>query len=176
MHLKVSDPKSAEQFTNESRKGYWIVLYYANWCPHCQVMKPEWQKFAEKYAVDKSINVAEVESENLSSVGEEHRQNVEGFPTIVCLNKGKPVSKYQGPRTSNDIDNFARDNYTSINGVTNAATNLNTILRSSKTSKGKGKSKSKSKGTGKGKKTKINKKKSVKLSQKTKKSKKQSSK
>ena len=117
-----------------------------------------------------------MESENLSSVGEEHRQNVEGFPTIVCLNKGKPVSKYQGPRTSNDIDSFARDNYTSINGVTNAATNLNTILRSAKTSKGKGKSKSKSKGPGKGKKTKMIKKKVVKSSQKTNQGKKASSK
>jgi thioredoxin-like negative regulator of GroEL len=146
MHLKVFDPKSADQFTNESRKGYWIVLYYANWCPHCQVMKPEWEKFAEKYNTDKSINVAEVESEHLNSVGEEHRQNVEGFPTIVCLNKGQSVSKYSGPRTSTDIDAFAKENYSNITGVTNVSTNLNTILRSVKKSKGKGKENRKNKG------------------------------
>ena len=129
MFIKVSDPKSAEQFTNETRKGYWIVLYYAEWCPHCQIMKPEWEKFAEKYANDSNINVAELESEQINSVGPEHRENVEGFPTIVCMNKGKPISKFDGPRDSDNIDSFAKQYYSSIKGVTKASTNINSLLR-----------------------------------------------
>ncbi len=139
MFIKVSDPTSAEQFTNETRKGYWIVLYYAEWCPHCQIMKPEWQKFAEKYANDSSINVAELESEQMNSVGSEHRENVEGFPTIVCMNKGKPISKFDGPRNSDNIDSFAKQYYSSIKGVKKASTNINSLLRkaSKKTKKAK---------------------------------------
>ena len=168
MFIKVSDPKSAEQFTNETRNGYWVVLYYANWCPHCQIMKPEWETFAEKYSNNQSINVAELESEHIDSVGSEHRQNVEGFPTIVCMNKGKPISKFDGPRTSNDIDSFAKENYSSIKGVTKVSSNINSLLR--KVMKKTKKTKKTSKKTGK----KTSKKMSKKTSKKVKKMKKSS--
>lgn len=154
MFIKVSDLKSAEEFKNQTSNGYWVVLYYADWCPHCISMKPEWKMFADKYSSDNKINVAELESQFLDMVGPQHKANVEGFPTIISLNKGSKVANFMGPRTSKDIDMFANTNYTGVKGITNKSSNLNKILRNNlkkqtkktkKTRKTKSKTKSKSK-------------------------------
>jgi thiol-disulfide isomerase/thioredoxin len=111
MYIKVDNQQSVEDFKNQTKKGYWIILYYASWCPHCQTMKPEWEKFATKYSSEKvgsnNVNVADVESEFLENVGSEHKQNVAGFPTIVSCKNGRKISDFNGPRTSNEIDKFA---------------------------------------------------------------------
>ncbi len=153
MFIKVSDPKSAEEFKTQTNNGYWVVLYYADWCPHCISMKPEWEMFADKYSSDNKINVAELESQFLDMVGPQHKENVQGFPTIVSLNKGTKVANFMGPRTSKDIDIFANSHYTGVKGITNKSSNLNKILRNNlkkqiktkKARKTKTKSKSKSK-------------------------------
>jgi hypothetical protein len=92
-------------------------------------MKPEWKMFADKYSSDNKINVAELESQFLDMVGPEHKSNVEGFPTIISLNKGSKVANFMGPRTNKDIDMFANTNYTGVKGITNKSSNLNKILR-----------------------------------------------
>jgi thioredoxin-like negative regulator of GroEL len=107
MYIKVDNQQSVENFKSNTKKGYWIILYYASWCPHCQTMKPEWEKFANKYSSEKDINVADVESEFLDHVGSEHKQNVAGFPTIVSCKNGRKISDFNGPRTSDEIDKFA---------------------------------------------------------------------
>ena len=165
MFIKVSDPKSAEEFKTQTNNGYWVILYYADWCPHCTSMKPEWKMFADKYSSDNKINVAELESQFLDMVGPQHKSNVEGFPTIISLNKGSKVANFMGPRTSKDIDMFANSHYTGSKGITNSSSNLNKILRNNlkkqtktkrskrvkKTPKSKTKSKSRTrKGKGKG--------------------------
>jgi thiol-disulfide isomerase/thioredoxin len=119
MFIKVSDLKSAEEFKNQTNNGYWVILYYADWCPHCVSMKPEWKMFADKYSSDNKINVAELESQFLDMVGPEHKSNVEGFPTIISLNKGSKVANFMGPRTNKDIDMFANSHYTGVKGITN---------------------------------------------------------
>ena len=147
MFIKVSDLQSANNFKSETQKGYWIILYYANWCPHCQSMKPDWEKFVDKYKSPSSnINVAEVESEYLGMTGEQHKKNVEGFPTIISCNRGNKTANFAGPRTTQDIDKFANDTF---KGVVKSSSNLNKLLRNNKKAK-----KSKTKKTKKTKKSK----------------------
>ena len=132
MFIKVSDLQSANTFKSETQKGYWIILYYANWCPHCQSMKPDWQRFSDKYKSPSSnINVAEVESEYLGMTGEQHKKNVEGFPTIISCNRGNKTANFAGPRTTEDIDKFANDNFKGVKG----SSNLNKLLRNNKKAK-----------------------------------------
>ena len=133
MFIKVSDLQSANKFKSETKKGYLIILYYANWCPHCQSMKPDWQRFSDKYKSPSSnINVAEVESEYLGMTGEQHKKNVEGFPTIISCNRGNKTANFAGPRTTEDIDKFANDNF---KGVVKSSSNLNKLLRNNKKAK-----------------------------------------
>ncbi len=125
MYINVINPESVEQFKTQTQKGYWVILYYADWCPHCNSMKPEWLKFATKYRNNPSINVADVESNFLSHIGEQHKQNVQGFPTIVSCMKGRKINDFTGERTSSAIDSFANSTYKQ----NKPSTNINKLLR-----------------------------------------------
>lgn len=55
----------------ECIKGPTIVLAWAQWCPHCIMMKEEWQTL--KNATHKKINIIEIESTNLNKIQEADR-------------------------------------------------------------------------------------------------------
>ncbi|XP_071665885.1 thioredoxin-related transmembrane protein 1-like isoform X2 [Patagioenas fasciata] len=44
----------------ELLQGEWMVEFYAPWCPACQSLQPEWEKFAE-WGEDLEVNVAKVD-------------------------------------------------------------------------------------------------------------------
>lgn len=77
-----------------------FVLFYANWCGHCQDLKPEYAKFAnvaqyiKVYAVDADENKKILESINNSN----SKFKVESFPTILLYSNGMPVEEYTGER------------------------------------------------------------------------------
>jgi thiol-disulfide isomerase/thioredoxin len=125
MYINVIDSASAEKFKNNTKKGYWVILYYADWCPHCTSMKPEWNKFANKYQNNPHINVADVESNFVGNIGEEHKQNIQGFPSIVSCMKGRKVSDFTGERTSDGFDTFANSTFKQ----NKPSTNINKLLR-----------------------------------------------
>lgn len=160
MYIRVVDQKSASDFNTQLKKGYWVVLYYANWCPHCQTMKPEWNKLSEKFKNSKQINIADVESEFMDKIDHEHKQNVQGFPTIVSCSQGKKIADFSGSRTYEEMNKFANDNNTVSSNKSN---NINNLLRKTlkkmKTNKSKGKKlMKKTKGSKKTKRTKGSKK------------------
>ena len=79
-----------------------IVLYHADWCPHCVRMRPEWQKMAE--ALRGKVVVKEVESKN-PEIG---KHNIKGFPTIrLYPTGGDDYIEYKGERTADKLENFA---------------------------------------------------------------------
>ncbi len=147
MIIKVSSPKTASDFNTHTKKGYWVVLYYANWCPHCQMMKPEWNKFTEQMKSNQDINVAEIESEYLDKVDPSHKSNIAGFPSIISCNNGKKITDFSGPRTSQEITSFANNNVVKndtnrINNELRKAINkLNKVKKSKKSKSKKSKSK-----------------------------------
>ncbi len=124
MIIKVSSPKTVNDFNTHTKKGYWIVLYYADWCPHCQMMKPEWNKFTEQMKSNNAINVAEIESQYLDKVDPSHKTNIMGFPSIISCNNGKKITDFSGPRTSQEITSFANSNV-----VKNDTNRINNELR-----------------------------------------------
>lgn len=76
-----------------------FILFYADWCGHCQNFKPEYIKFAEKAQF---MNVAALNvdnSEAIVSATKETKFPVQGFPTLLLYKNGKPIEEYDGPRT-----------------------------------------------------------------------------
>jgi thioredoxin-like negative regulator of GroEL len=124
MIIKVSSPQTVSNFNTHTKKGYWIVLYYADWCPHCQMMKPEWNKFVDQMKSNRDINVAEIESQYLDKVDPSHKTNIQGFPSIISCNNGKKITDFSGPRTSQEITSFANNNV-----VKNNTNKINNVLR-----------------------------------------------
>lgn len=104
---------------NLKKGGKVIILYFANWCGHCNHLKPDYQKLADGA---KGFTVAAVDADNndglielIQSKGNKAEYQVQGFPTIVSYHDGNYFSTY-GPsegqggqkfRTFEDLAEYA---------------------------------------------------------------------
>ncbi|KAK6492318.1 protein disulfide-isomerase TMX3-like [Huso huso] len=90
----------------DSRMGdTWIVDFYAPWCGHCKKLEPVWHEVgAEMRSSGSPVRVGKIDATAYSSVASE--LGVRGYPTIKLL-KGDLAYNYRGPRTKDDIIEFA---------------------------------------------------------------------
>ncbi|XP_019406509.1 PREDICTED: thioredoxin-related transmembrane protein 1 isoform X1 [Crocodylus porosus] len=86
-------------------QGEWMIEFYAPWCPACQSLQPEWEKFAE-WGEDLEVNIAKVDV--TEEPGLSGRFIITALPTIYHCKDGE-FRRYQGPRTKNDFINFISD-------------------------------------------------------------------
>ncbi|XP_032547990.1 thioredoxin-related transmembrane protein 1 [Chiroxiphia lanceolata] len=86
-------------------EGEWMVEFYAPWCPACQNLQPEWEKFAE-WGEDLGVNVAKVDV--TEQPGLSGRFIITALPTIYHCKDGE-FRRYQGARTKTDFINFIND-------------------------------------------------------------------
>jgi len=112
MYLKVETPTDANKLSELLKDGDWLVLYYAEWCGHCNAMKPEWEKVVEKLKDSGKINIADIKNELIDVLS--HKPKIEGFPTIKMYNKGQEVAKFEDERSAGKIQQFAISNANSI--------------------------------------------------------------
>jgi len=91
----------------KSSKPVTIGLIYAEWCGHCQTLKPEWKKLKQVLSPSKKFNIFELEDSDankktkLKSVSKKidgGSIQVNGFPTLFKICNGK-VEYYNGERT-----------------------------------------------------------------------------
>jgi len=85
-----------------------IILIYADWCGHCQALRPIWNDFILTLNKDK-YNIIEINSEdqedNINKIKKEYNVDnipVEGYPTIGHINQNLFYS-YNGGRTIDDL-------------------------------------------------------------------------
>ena len=72
-----------------------LTLYWADWCPHCHEMMPEWNKLGSSH---KGIKIEAIESKKT-------KFKVDGYPTIIFRN-GNTIEKYEAPRTKSAMLKF----------------------------------------------------------------------
>ena len=62
--LKKTTKKVVNKKKNnkKEKKELYVVLFYAEWCPHCQHMKPEWEKMKHNYENSDLVKIIDVES------------------------------------------------------------------------------------------------------------------
>lgn len=129
MHLKVLSPEDANKLSSRLNNGNWLVLYYANWCGHCQHMKPEWEKTVNNLKNNKNLNIAEVESESMQHMNP--KVEIMGFPSLKMYNNGKQQAEFEGQRTADVIEEFA------LKHCSQSKTNKISKKKSKKTKKNK---------------------------------------
>ena len=82
---------------NDKRCAF--VLFFADWCGHCQNFKPEYEKFAD---IAQFMHVYAINSENESNLMsrlEKTKLSIEGFPSLWIFKDGEPIEEYKGART-----------------------------------------------------------------------------
>lgn len=89
-----------------------IRLFYADWCGHCKMFMPDWNKFTE-YA-NKNFSDLVVEKINGDSNKESvkkliQEEGVDGFPTVIFYNNNKKI-RYEGERNMQSLVEFIKNN------------------------------------------------------------------
>jgi thiol-disulfide isomerase/thioredoxin len=105
------------------KKGNVLVLYYANWCPHCVTFKPMWHDFINKVkggACKKNITIVSVEHEDLQKPENSALEGeAQGFPTLKFYSKpnlgGSQI--YEEERTIDGLINFVNKHGSSSVGT-----------------------------------------------------------
>lgn len=80
-----------------------IMLFYADWCGHCQNFKPIWNSLMKKVNIEFEEYNADVHTEEIKKYG------IEGFPTII-LQSGDDLHKFEEDRTVENLKTFINKN------------------------------------------------------------------
>ena len=108
MYKQVLSKDDAINLSGLLKNGNWMILYYAEWCGHCQTMKPEWQKVVSNMQKSGKINLADVKSDFIEDLP--YKPQVDGYPTIKMYNSGKEIAKFEDDRNAEKIEQFALNN------------------------------------------------------------------
>ncbi|XP_073720072.1 protein disulfide-isomerase TMX3 isoform X1 [Misgurnus anguillicaudatus] len=94
-----------DTFKDKRMDNIWLVDFYAPWCGYCKKLEPVWQEVgAELTRSGSPVRVGKMDATAYSGVASEF--GVRGYPTIKLL-KGELAYNYKGPRTKDDIIEFA---------------------------------------------------------------------
>ena len=103
-----------------SSKPITIGLVYAEWCGHCQSLKPIWKQLKHSLSSKKKFNIFELEDSDknkdtkLKSVSKKINGGslqVNGFPTLFKISNGK-VEYYNGERSLDALLKWANRTFT----------------------------------------------------------------
>jgi thiol-disulfide isomerase/thioredoxin len=83
-----------------------MMFFSMEQCPHCVAFKPEWQEFAK----EAKKNMPKVcVSEHSSDDKLTKTYNVQGYPTVIFVDKSGKHEEYSGPRTSSGLKAFLKE-------------------------------------------------------------------
>lgn len=94
--------KQTKNLVGGNKEEITFTLYYVEWCPHCKVVKPEWEKLENDPELE-HIKITKINCEENEDIVQE--KNIEGFPTILLNNNGKEEA-YNGNREYADFKNY----------------------------------------------------------------------
>jgi len=100
LELKNKDFDKDLNLTNSQAKSKTLILFYADWCGHCNHLKPTYQQLINMSG-KLGVTVAAVNSDNsdglldrINKMDQNAEYEVKGFPTIVSYHNGKYFSSY----------------------------------------------------------------------------------
>jgi len=82
-----------------------LIMFYAPWCGHCKVIKPEYALAAMNLARS-NIPAALASCNCDESPKMVERYQLSGYPTVMYFRNGRPQGEYNQGRKAMDIINF----------------------------------------------------------------------
>ncbi|KAB0790649.1 hypothetical protein PPYR_14902 [Photinus pyralis] len=93
-----------ENFEKHVSSGKHFVKFYAPWCGHCQKLAPVWERLAESLEFEPEVSVAKIDCTQFRSIC--NNFDIKGYPTLLWLEDGKRIDKYQGQRTHEELKTY----------------------------------------------------------------------
>lgn len=104
--LDVIDNPSCNEFNALIMQKPTIVQFFSPGCGYCDQLKPEWHSLQEmlKEQYEGDMLLARVREDMMGSV--KCDKDIEGFPTIFVLKKGKKKKEFRGDRNAGELLKF----------------------------------------------------------------------
>ena len=86
-----------------------FTMYYADWCPHCQTVKPifsDWSKSGSMTINGKPVNLTMMESSNIT----DKSIPVKGYPTFLLKKADGSYKEFSGERTPSGWESWLKSN------------------------------------------------------------------
>lgn len=78
-----------------------FTMYYADWCPHCQTVKPEFTEFSNRGTIEVGGKKCQIMLVDAAKNPEAAKgKPVKGFPTFLLETTDGKVLEYQGARNT----------------------------------------------------------------------------
>jgi thiol-disulfide isomerase/thioredoxin len=97
----VGNSHYLEGFNNKT-----FVFFRMDGCPHCENMRGEWSKFVNNHKGD--VATKEVEASQDPAMCKKY--GVKGFPSLLLINNGKVIKKFEGERKASAFESFVASN------------------------------------------------------------------
>jgi thiol-disulfide isomerase/thioredoxin len=109
-HSQKQEKKNTKKIQHSKPTPVLLVLVFANWCGHCEMLKPEWSKMKEELLMHpgfKHGKILEIEDSDpekdakLKELGD--NITINGYPTIFKKPYNGPVEYYGGERNKDEM-------------------------------------------------------------------------
>ena len=102
--LGISFGQGLQGFQNQSGPApamNTFTMYYADWCPHCQSVKPEFTEFSNRGTIEVAGKKCQIMLVDAAKNPEAAKgKPVKGFPTFLLETTEGKVLEYQGERNT----------------------------------------------------------------------------
>ena len=104
--LDVIDKTSCNKFNALIMQQPTVVQFFSPGCGYCDQLKPEWDSLQEmlKEQYQGDMLLARVHADMIKNV--KCDKDIEGFPTIFVLKKGKKKKEFGGDRNAQELLKF----------------------------------------------------------------------
>jgi thioredoxin 1 len=83
-----------------------ILLFSAEWCPHCKKMQPDWEKYTEMYYnKDYEVSFRKVIGDDEPDLVEKY--NIDSYPSIILIRDGL-IYEYDSNFSKESMDLFIK--------------------------------------------------------------------
>jgi thiol-disulfide isomerase/thioredoxin len=90
--------------THLKDKSFSIILFYADWCPHCKAFRDTYEQFAKQALFINALAInCETNKKWTLCIKERHEDFIKTYPTIFFYYKSKPIKLFTGTRTVENL-------------------------------------------------------------------------
>jgi thiol-disulfide isomerase/thioredoxin len=86
-----------------------FTMYYADWCPHCQNVKPLFKEFMGSGTVEVNGIPVKVAMKEEKEIDKSADPDVKGYPSFLYTDAAGRVVEFQGPRTADGFMKFLKE-------------------------------------------------------------------
>lgn len=94
-----------DTFEQHVASGKHFVKFYAPWCGHCQRLAPVWDELGKNLGSIDNVRISKIDCTQHKNVCNQF--DIKGYPTLLWIEDGRKIEKYQGQRALDDLVSYA---------------------------------------------------------------------